>query len=153
MHSWFWCRCCNGGCLLGALCVPACSCIKSRGAALVHGYSRLRVRFLPPRGSLLLLKRHGVLFDENAHLCLPSPLVCSICDREQGYYADGEDAFDMRLPLAGYKNVRRGKTKAETVPVSAPGDPMPKVTSAEILAAGAANKSQQQQQQEQATAA
>lgn len=57
-----------------------------------------------------------------------------MCDREPGYYADGEDAFDMRLPLAGYKNVRRGKNKVETVPEGAEGEPLPSQRSVDVLA-------------------
>lgn len=57
-----------------------------------------------------------------------------VCDREPGYYADGEDAFDMRRPLAGFKNVRGRKGKAETVLVSEAGDPLPRTSSAAILA-------------------
>lgn len=63
-----------------------------------------------------------------------SPAPRSVCDREPGYYADGEDAFDMRLPLAGYKNVRRGKNKVETVPEGAEGEPLPSQRSADVLA-------------------
>jgi N-alpha-acetyltransferase 10/11 len=60
-----------------------------------------------------------------------------VCDREKGYYADGEDAFDMRKPLAGYRNIKGRKGKAETVSVDAPGEDLPRTTSAAILAAEA----------------
>lgn len=64
-------------------------------------------------------------------------LFSSLCDREAQYYADGEDAFDMRKPLAGFKNVKRGKGKAETLPIGAPGEPMPRTSSDAVLSAEA----------------
>ncbi|KAL6785122.1 hypothetical protein ACKKBG_A02525 [Auxenochlorella protothecoides x Auxenochlorella symbiontica] len=60
-----------------------------------------------------------------------------LCDREAQYYADGEDAFDMRKPLAGFKNVKRGKGKAETLPIGALGEPMPRTSSDTVLSAEA----------------
>ncbi|RMZ52246.1 hypothetical protein APUTEX25_001636, partial [Auxenochlorella protothecoides] len=61
----------------------------------------------------------------------------ALCDREAQYYADGEDAFDMRKPLAGFKNVKRGKGKAETLPIGALGEPMPRTSSDAVLSAEA----------------
>ena len=43
------------------------------------------------------------------HAPPPAPRPHRIHDREAKYYADGEDAFDMRKPFPGYKEKEKKK--------------------------------------------